>query len=99
MPMETQMSDEAILKHLPPHVLQTVGQVSRAKLLIGLIEARNGFDPSADDRGRSAVCHALRALIDYVSEVAETRPDIVVPLRELLYGLKNLDDGTVVGLL
>ena len=80
-------------------MLQTVGQVRLAKLLKALFEARNAFDPSAHDRGRSGVCHALRALIDYISEVAGTRPDIVVPLRELLYGLKNLDDGTVVGLL
>jgi hypothetical protein len=91
------MSDEAMPEHLP--AFQTAGQMRLAKLLKALFKARKQFDPTAHDRGRSSVCHALRALIDYVSETADTRPDIVTPLRELLWGLKNLDDGTVVGLL
>jgi len=92
------MPDE-VLPALEPDQLVTVGQIRLANLLTALVVARKQLDPSAHDHGRSAVCHALRATVDYISEVAYERPDLVAPLRELLYGLKNLDDGIVVSLL
>lgn len=92
------MPDE-VLPAVEPDQLVTVGQGRLANLLTALVVARKQLDPSAHDHGRSAVCHALRATVDYISGVADKRPDLVVPLRVLLYGLKNLDDGIVVSLL
>lgn len=70
-----------------------------AELLASLVRARKQFDPSAADHGRTAIYQALLGVIGYVSDVIPARPDLVQPLHDLLYGLKDLDRGTVVPLL
>jgi len=70
-----------------------------ATLLASLTRAQKHFDPLATDHGRSSVYEALLAVIDYVSGIIPQRPEVVLPLRELLYSLRSLDDGTVAPLL
>ena len=70
-----------------------------AELLASLMHARKAFDPSGPDHGRGGIYQALLGIIDFLTEIIPQRPDLVVPLRELLYGLRSLEDGTVVPLL
>jgi hypothetical protein len=65
------------------------------QLLVCLMPARKTYDPGAADRGRSAIYQMMLGLIEYVSQIIPTRPDLVHPLRDLLYGLKGLDEGSV----
>lgn len=69
------------------------------RLLSALMVERKNYDPSVPDHGRAAICYDLLAIIEYVSTVIPQRPDVVQPLRELLYGLKDLERGAVVPLL
>jgi hypothetical protein len=69
------------------------------EFLAALVVATRQFDPTAADHGRRSVCEMLLASIRYISDVIPDRPDLMQPARELLYGLKDLDRGTVVPLL
>lgn len=70
-----------------------------AELLATLMHARKRFDPSGPDHGRAGIYQALLGVIDCVRAIIPGRPDLAVPLQELLYGLRSLDDGTTVPLL
>ena len=58
----------------------------RVQLLVRLMSAQKGYDPSAADHGRGAICEMLLALIEHVSQSIPERTDVVQPLHDLLYG-------------
>lgn len=69
------------------------------QLLVCLISARKEYDPTAADHGRSSIYQMLFGLIEHVSQIVPARPDLVHPLRDLLYSLKGLDAGSVAPML
>lgn len=92
-------SESSVASSLPPSLTASVGSAKLGELLASLMVVRKNFDAFAPDHGRASICHALLAISDYISAIMPQRPDLVHPLRELLYGLKDLDRGTVVPLL
>lgn len=93
------MSDEPDQRAMGQQVLTTVAQRNVFRLMKSLVLARESFDPSAPDHGRKAIYQALLATITFVSETNPDRPDLLQPLQEMLYALRDLDRGTVHPLL
>lgn len=83
----------------PTEFITTRGQQHLAELLASLVRAAKSYDPSCPNHGRNGIYMALLGVIKYVEAVIPQRPDLVLPLRDLLYGLRSLDDGTTVPLL
>ena len=83
----------------PIEFIDNSAQRPLSELLASLMHARRNFDPSESDYGRAGIYQALLGIIDYITAVIPHRPDLLIPLRELLYGLRSLDDGTTVPLL
>jgi hypothetical protein len=82
----------------PIEFLNNSTQRPLAELLACLVQARKRFDPSGPDHGRAGVYQALLGIMEYFAVVIPSRPDLAVPLRELLYALRGLDNGTIVPL-
>lgn len=95
LPNESIHKSHAILASLVP----TAESDRLIQLLVGLINARKEYDPAAADHGRTSIYQMLLGLIEYISQIVPTRPDLVHPLRDLLYGLKGLDAGSVAPML
>lgn len=74
-----------------------LGEVAKLSLLLRI--SRMQFNPEADDHGRSGVRNALIGIIHFISTVYGDGYELVSPLNQLLYGLKDLDDGRVIPLL
>src|SRR3979409_1698211 len=70
-----------------------------ANLSILLQISRMQFGPDGTDHGRSGVRNALIGIIHFISTVFVDGDDLVSPLNQLLYGLSDLDKGTVIPLL
>lgn len=91
--------DNSVASQVSPELRAFAEHHPVGRLLGSLMIGRKKYKPSAPDGGREAIYDDLRAIIEFVSTVIPQRPDVVQPLRELLYGLKDLERGTVVPLL
>jgi hypothetical protein len=94
-PTENTKNARSILANIVP----TDEIEHRIQLLVCLMSAQKGYEPSAADHGRSAIYQMLLGLIEHVSQILPERPDLVHPLHDLLYGLKSLDAGSVAPML
>ena len=57
--------------------------------------ARTQFHTEDPDHGRSGARNTIIAAIHFISRVLPDGPELVLPLKSILYGLEDLDNGHV----
>jgi hypothetical protein len=89
-PHSTQARDLQPPGQMSERAQGAAGQISK---LLHVLESAQIDPPSGNQKARAVVGNALICVIDLVQEFKPDNPTCVQPLRNLLYALKNLDQG------